>query len=654
MKNKRQNWSGFCHRGGLILFSLLFLVYLSGGLLVNAQDIETSATPTLTLTLPGPSPSATISPTLLIKMAAPSTPTPVQGFTQSPSQTITPTPTHVTPTATLEPSATHLSQKELVPNGIYVPGEVWVQMRRDSNLKQPGLSVQGMNIEENAAAVLAKLGIFRINVGNLDAREAAAALKNQDGVVAAEPDYLVSAQEIIPNDSGFNLQYGLINIRAPQAWSITTGAPVVIAIVDSGVDLHHPDLGSKIIQGIDFVNNDNIADDDDGHGTHVAGIAAAVSDNGSGGAGVSWGAQIMPVKVLDSGGLGSISNVAAGIVWAVDNGARVINLSLGGSSYSSILQQAVNYALARGVIIVAAAGNQNNSVIYPARFPGVIAVAATNQNNQRYYLSNYGNEVSIAAPGVGIYSTLRNGRYGTMTGTSMAAPFISGAAAILVGIRGNDYTVNSIIAYLTSTTLDLAPPGFDVYTGYGLLQLDAAVKAALPPTPTLTITDTPGLTPTPTITDTPGLTSTPAITLTATPTPTQATLFTSNLTPIAINHQQEGSNHTGSADEGMPPSAVFHQTANPPKMVSWASTELALLSIDLGPVQVGTDEVVAQGPAQPGSQNLELPSPIANQQGQPEMPQSSPGQLFLILGFGSIFSGLVLLVGVWKKYVKND
>ena len=146
-----------------------------------------------------------------------------------------------------------------------------------------------------------------------------------------EPDYPVQALDTFPNDPSFASQYALTAIHAPQGWDISTGSSsVTIAILDSGVDLNHLDLAGKILQGYDFVNNDNVPFDDYGHGTHVAGIAAALGNNGLGIAGVSWGARILPVKILDASGNGSYSNVATGIIWATDQGAQIINMSLGG------------------------------------------------------------------------------------------------------------------------------------------------------------------------------------------------------------------------------------------------------------------------------------------------------------------------------------
>lgn len=329
---------------------------------------------------------------------------------------------------------------------------------------------------------LAKLGAFMLDVPDNNFEERLMELGNISGVGYIEPDYPVQALDTIPNDPSFPAQYGLAAIRAPQGWDLSTGSPAVtIAILDSGVDLSHPELVGKIAQGYDFVNNDNNPQDDYGHGTHVAGIAAALGNNGLGVAGVSWGAQIMPVKVLNSFGQGSSSKVAAGIVWAADHGVQIINMSLGGSNYSQILQDAVDYAAGNNVLLIASSGNTNaNFVLYPARFPQVIAVAATNTSNQHASFSNYGTEIDIAAPGDNILSLWLGGGYSTFSGTSMAASYVSGLAAVMFGYDNNAGTVRQ---HLEETALDISPAGWDVYTGAGLIQMDAAIKLALSPKP---------------------------------------------------------------------------------------------------------------------------------------------------------------------------
>ena len=366
------------------------------------------------------------------------------------------------------------------PTGGYSPDEVL--LRFDPSSPENGIKQCLKSANATIKSQIAELDVLEITIPTGKVAGAIASLSTCQGILYAEPNYEVSIADTIPNDPGWGNQYGLLVIHAPEGWDLNTGSSAVtIAIVDTGVDLDHVDLAGKIVPGFDFVNNDNDPQDDNGHGTHVAGIAAAETNNGIGVAGVSWGAQIMPVKVLDASGIGTNENVAAGIVWAAKHGADVINLSLGGSNPSSVLEDAIDYAYGKGVTLVAAAGNSgSNFVLYPARYLHVIAVAATDSTNNHALFSNYGPEIDVAAPGVEIYSTTLGDTYGFKSGTSMAAPFVSGLAAILRGIPGND-SPGQITQEIETSALDLGTPGRDDYYGYGLIQMDAALQVHVPP-----------------------------------------------------------------------------------------------------------------------------------------------------------------------------
>ena len=214
--------------------------------------------------------------------------------------------------------------------------------------------------------------------------------------------------------------------------------------------------------------------DDFGHRTHVVGIAAASTDNQIGVSGISWGSRILPVKVLDLWGSGWYSDIAAGIIYAADNGAQVINLSLGGEPPSDLLSSAVDYAHNHGALVIAAAGNSGGAVLYPAAYDPVLAVAATNENDQRPVFSNFGSAVDLAAPGTNIYSTWYRSNYFTKSGTSMATPHVSGVAALLWSLKPN-LTADVIANVLMHSSIDIEPSGLDSYTGWGRLSANKAV-----------------------------------------------------------------------------------------------------------------------------------------------------------------------------------
>ncbi|HRF60738.1 MAG TPA: S8 family peptidase [Fimbriimonadaceae bacterium] len=330
--------------------------------------------------------------------------------------------------------------------GGYSEGQVVVKFKdrvSSTALQAANRAIGAEAVEENS-----DLGFTLIELPDtMSVDRAVRYYRSLPSVEYAEPNYTYHAF-LTPNDSGWNNQYGPRKMACPTAWDVTTGsASVVIAIVDTGIALTHPDLNDKIVAGYDFVNNDSNATDDQGHGTHCAGIAAAETNNATGVAGVGFNCKLMPVKVLGSNGSGSLTNVANGITFAANNGAKVISLSLGGSSGSTTLQNAVNYAWGRGCVVVAAAGNNGNTApSYPGYYTNAIAVGSTDANDNRSSFSNYGNWVDVAAPGSSIYSTLRSGGYGNMSGTSMACPGVAGLAGLVFAKQGASATATSVRA----------------------------------------------------------------------------------------------------------------------------------------------------------------------------------------------------------------
>ena len=267
--------------------------------------------------------------------------------------------------------------------------------------------------------------------------------------------------------------WGVDRIDAEKAWGITTGTGVKVGIIDTGINYNHPDLAGAYTGGYDYVNKDTYPVDDNGHGTHVAGTVAAVHGNG-GVAGVAPGASLYAYKVLNASGSGYWSNVIAALGQAVTDGVKVVNMSLGANSAPRALQTACDNAYSAGVLLVAAAGNDGKgSVSYPARYNSVIAVAATNSADQRPWWSNFGSKIELAAPGVSVYSTYLGEGYTTLSGTSMATPHVTGAAA-LVFASGQATTASGVRTILRQTADDLGKAGKDKYYGYGLVDAEQA------------------------------------------------------------------------------------------------------------------------------------------------------------------------------------
>src|SRR5438445_6264128 len=254
-----------------------------------------------------------------------------------------------------------------------------------------------------------------------------ASLQSSSAAASASKEPIAEAFDTSPDDTDWPQQDGLRVAGFPKAWDVTQGSSkVVVAVVATGVDANHPDLRGALVPGWNFIGNDANSSDDHGHGTAVAGVIAARSNNHVGGAGVCWRCLVMPIKVLDAKGSGDDTTIAAGIVWAADHGARVIHLSLGGPGSSVELANALAYASAKGPVVVAAAGNAGiTTQFYPAADPHAISVAATTVADNRYSWSNFGSWVRLAAPGCNIAPVPGDG-HGTAGGMSPAAAAAAG------------------------------------------------------------------------------------------------------------------------------------------------------------------------------------------------------------------------------------
>ena len=396
-----------------------------------------------------------------------------------------------------------------------VPGELLIQFRDAANNDDVRGLYRAHGLQElerlyNSDDVA---GIRRVSVPAVAIDAVTRALQNNPHVQFVEPNFMASSFAV--NDTLYNLQWNFNNatnggINVEQAWDVSTGAGAIVAVLDTGIAYKNhqdatgtyyqaPDLAStRFVSGYDFINNDAHANDDHSHGTHVAGTIAQSTNNSQGTAGVAFNATLMPVKVLGKDNFGSYSAIANGIRWAADRGAHIINMSLGGSTASKTLEDAVAYAYGRGVTIIAAAGNNaTNGVSYPAAYDNyVIAVSATRFDETLARYSNYGSSISLAAPG-GDLGVDQNGDgfgdgilqntfnpntkdtsafgYYYYQGTSMAAPHVAGVAALIVSQGITDPA--EVRHILESTAKDRGPAGKDIYFGHGIVDAGAAMEA---------------------------------------------------------------------------------------------------------------------------------------------------------------------------------
>ena len=352
-----------------------------------------------------------------------------------------------------------------------------------------------------------KIGVQHVGIpSDKSPEEILSAYQKADIVKFAEPNYTYRAS-VVPNDTRFGEQWNLSIINANLAWDVTVGSSgVIVAVIDSGVDYNHSDLSANIwnnpdevpgngidddgngytddYRGWNFVasNNNPMDDDPDGHGTHVSGIIAATTNNNLGVAGLTWRCLLMPLKALDYDGYGLASDIADAIIYAADNGADVINISLGDYNHSETVLEAIEYAHQRDCIIIASSGNDGlEGVSYPAAYPYVIAAGATNSSDSIASYSDYGNEIDVSAPGGGVFqgilSTTKFNTYGYMLGTSMASPHVAGLAALIRSIYPT-LTARAVERQIESTCDDKGITGWDKFYGFGRINAQNAVLAS--------------------------------------------------------------------------------------------------------------------------------------------------------------------------------
>jgi len=389
-----------------------------------------------------------------------------------------------------------------------VKGEVLVKFKKGIDKSKKVLAHTKINAQIKGGLDAIGVEVIKIPEG-MTVEQAVEYYKSLPEVEYAEPNHIRKPLEL-PNDTYYKNQWALPKISAPDAWDKTTGTnTVIVAVIDTGVDYTHPDLKINVdsTTGYDFAKNSPDPMDDNGHGTHVAGIIGAAGNNSIGITGVCWSVKIMPLKVFNASGNSDTIWISSAIIYAANKGARVINMSLGDISYPPESNQtesdACKYAYDKGVILVAASGNGYDTngdneidtpgmepVTYPAAYEYVIAVGATDKDDKRASYSNYGSALDLVAPGGDgvpldwIYSTFSTGTSGSqgyayMMGTSMASPHVAGAVALLLS-KNPDLNFSEIYTKLTESADDVESSGKDIYTGYGRLNIARALGYSFP------------------------------------------------------------------------------------------------------------------------------------------------------------------------------
>jgi len=340
----------------------------------------------------------------------------------------------------------------------------------------------------SAVAPSASFSVVRTADGHLEVVRQEAPVRSADDpktAVAPEGEVLTSEADAVVTGLGVGAdplrgdQWALDQVSYERAWATTKGRGVIVAVIDTGVNAAHEDLAGAVLAGLDLVGGGDGRSDPNGHGTHVAGIIAARAVNGRGIAGAAPDVKVLPVRVLDANGSGYTSDVAEGIIWATDHGARIINLSLGGTDPSQGMHEAIKYALSKGTLVFAAAGNSGESgspTIYPAAFAEPVAVGAVRSDLQRAPFSNVGSYVDVVAPGDSIVSTYQSGNleYAWASGTSMATPYAAATGA-LVAAAHPTWDAARVRARLEDKVRDLGPAGTDPQYGKGLVNPAASV-----------------------------------------------------------------------------------------------------------------------------------------------------------------------------------
>ncbi len=350
----------------------------------------------------------------------------------------------------------------------YVSGQLIVgyNRRTPANVKMALRAQMQLEMKEE----LRSIGAEVVKVRNDRAKEVLDTLRKNPNIDYVEYDYITSI-DYIPNDPYYPAQSYLPKMNTAAAWDITLGSPnVVIAVLDTGISSGNFDMQGNVIGGYNFISDNTNYADDNGHGTMVASVAAGITDNGYGIAGISGKSKLLAVKVMNSSGSGTYSSMIKGIEYAVSNGANVINMSIGGRTVSTALKLAVDNAISSGVTVVAAAGNEGStSLSYPAAYDNVIGVGAVDFYNNKTSYSNTGQGITIMAGGSARVATTTT-YIGTASGTSFASPYVAGLVALMYSSNA-EVTPSMVFDALAKGALDLGSPGYDTTFGYGMVDM---------------------------------------------------------------------------------------------------------------------------------------------------------------------------------------
>lgn len=383
---------------------------------------------------------------------------------------------------------THIKNREVVsdvrgknkPQLKYVKDEALLKFHLGVSKKEIEGILKKHNLKEVTDGPLSKIRYIKVRVtDDRDVKDVIKEIRKEHKLKVPELNYVSNILTV--TDPFYKDQWYIPDTTFDKAWEATSSTNIVnVAVIDTGVNSKHPDLKGKILEGYDFVNNDKNASDDHGHGTFISGIISAAA-NDIGIKGLYDYARIIPVKVIDENGFGTYEDVAKGIIYAADAGATVINLSVGGNGYSSMLQDAVDYALEKGCIVVAAGGNDGvEQEIYPAAYPNVIGVSALGYNGQVWDSSNSGRHIDISAPGAYIISTGLNGDYVYASGTSASAAMVSALTAMLDSEKV-DLSSSYIGRLISQTAKDIGERGKDKIYGSGEIDALEALKKKVKP-----------------------------------------------------------------------------------------------------------------------------------------------------------------------------